>query len=151
MSIARGIEVCSRELFGLVAVQCAFVDEKMLNESALSNKPAKDSLPTRDAFAVLFFVSVGMLFDPHILVEKPLLVLATAFIIVFGKSAAAYLIVRAFGHPRSTALTISASLAQIGEFAFIIAGLGVTLELIDRTSTRLNSSQQCASRMTYSA
>src|SRR3546814_11375659 len=71
-----------------------------------------------------------MLFDPHILVEQPLMVLATAFIIVFGKSAAAYLIVRAFGHPRSTALTISASLAQIGEFAFIIAGLGVTLELM---------------------
>src|SRR3546814_3026143 len=98
----------------------------------------------RDAFAVLFFVSVGMLFDPHILVEQPLLVLATAFIIVFGKSAAAYLIVRAFGHPRSTALTISASLAQIGEFAFIIAGLCVTLELMpseaDRKSTRLNSS-----------
>jgi CPA2 family monovalent cation:H+ antiporter-2 len=84
----------------------------------------------RDAFAVLFFVSVGMLFDPHILVEQPLLVLATAFIIIFDKSAAAYVIVRASGHPNSTALTISASLAQIGEFAFIIAGLGVTLEIM---------------------
>jgi CPA2 family monovalent cation:H+ antiporter-2 len=71
-----------------------------------------------------------MLFDPHILLEQPLLVLATAFIIIFGKSAAAYVIVRAFGHPNGTALTISASLAQIGEFAFIIAGLGVTLKLM---------------------
>jgi CPA2 family monovalent cation:H+ antiporter-2 len=76
---------------------------------------------------VLFFVSVGMLFDPRILVEQPHLVLATTFIVMFGKSAAAYLIVSAFGRPRATALTISASLAQIGEFAFIIAALGVTL------------------------
>src|SRR3546814_17105835 len=97
----------------------------LLNESGLSHKAAQDSLPMRDAFAVLFFVSVGMLFDPHILVEQPLLVLATAFIIVFGKSAAAYLIVRAFGPPRSPAMTISASLAQIGAFAFIIAGIDI--------------------------
>src|SRR5690606_17161334 len=84
----------------------------------------------RDAFAVLFFVSVGMLFDPAILLGEPLLVLATTFIIMFGKSAAAYLIVRGFGHPKSTALTISASLAQIGEFAFIIAALGVALGIL---------------------
>lgn len=79
---------------------------------------------------MLFFVSVGMLFDPMILVREPLLVLATVLIIMFGKSAAAYLIVRAFGHPRATALTISASLAQIGEFAFIIAALGVALGIL---------------------
>src|SRR5690606_31235576 len=100
------------------------------NESELSHKAANDSLPLRDAFAVLFFVSVGMLFDPMILVQRPLEVLATAFIILFGKSAAAYSIVRAFGHPSQTALTISASLAQIGEFAFIIAGLGVALGMM---------------------
>jgi CPA2 family monovalent cation:H+ antiporter-2 len=102
----------------------------LLNESELSHKAAQDSLPMRDAFAVLFFVSVGMLFDPAILVEAPLLVLATTLIVMFGKSAAAYLIVRAFGHPKSTALTISASLAQIGEFAFIIAALGVGLGIL---------------------
>ncbi|MFC3714932.1 YbaL family putative K(+) efflux transporter [Luteimonas soli] len=130
LSIALGIAVGSAELFGVSFALGAFFAGMLLNESELSHKAAQDSLPMRDAFAVLFFVSVGMLFDPHILVEQPLLVLATAFIIVFGKSAAAYLIVRAFGHPRSTALTISASLAQIGEFAFIIAGLGVTLELM---------------------
>lgn len=130
LSIALGIAVGSAELFGVSFALGAFFAGMLLNESELSHKAAQDSLPMRDAFAVLFFVSVGMLFDPHILVEQPLLVLATAFIIIFGKSAAAYLIVRAFGHPRSTALTISASLAQIGEFAFIIAGLGVTLELM---------------------
>src|SRR5690606_19136987 len=108
----------------------AFFAGMLLNESELSHKAAQDSLPMRDAFAVLFFVSVGMLFDPMILVREPLLVLATTLIIMFGKSAAAYLIVRAFGHPKSTALTISASLAQIGEFAFIIAALGVTLGIL---------------------
>src|SRR3546814_21030874 len=130
LSIALGIAVGSAELFGVSFALGAFFAGMLLNESELSHKAAQDSLPMRDAFAVLFFVSVGMLFDPHILVEQQLLVLATAFIIVFGKSAAAYLIVRAFGHPRSTALTISASLAQIGEFAFLIAALGVTLELM---------------------
>src|SRR3546814_18832658 len=84
-----------------------------------------------------------MLFDPHILLEQPLLVLATAFIIVFGKSAAAYLIVRAFGKPRSTALTISASLAQIGKIALIIPGRGVNLQLIpsEATATVLHGAQ----------
>jgi CPA2 family monovalent cation:H+ antiporter-2 len=93
----------------------------ILSESELSHRAAEESLPLRDAFSVLFFVSVGMLFDPSILVREPLLVLATVLIIVVGKSLAAWLIVRAFGHPNSTALTISASLAQIGEFSFILA------------------------------
>jgi CPA2 family monovalent cation:H+ antiporter-2 len=130
LSIALGVAFGSAELFGVSFALGAFFAGMLLNESELSHKAAQDSLPMRDAFAVLFFVSVGMLFDPHILVEQPLLVLATAFIIIFGKSAAAYVIVRAFGHPNSTALTISASLAQIGEFAFIIAGLGVTLQIM---------------------
>ena len=81
---------------------------------------------------MLFFVSVGMLFDPNILVQHPWQVLATTLIIVFGKSAAAYMLVRAFGHPNATALTISTSLAQIGEFAFIIAGLGLTLGILPK-------------------
>ena len=130
LAIALGVAFGSAALFGVSFALGAFFAGMLLNESELSHKAAQDSLPMRDAFAVLFFVSVGMLFDPHILLEQPLLVLATAFIIIFGKSAAAYVIVRAFGHPNGTALTISASLAQIGEFAFIIAGLGVTLKLM---------------------
>ncbi|HZW17906.1 MAG TPA: YbaL family putative K(+) efflux transporter [Luteimonas sp.] len=137
LSIALGIAVGSAELFGVSFALGAFFAGMLLNESELSHKAAQDSLPMRDAFAVLFFVSVGMLFDPHSLLEQPLLILATAFIILFGKSAAAYLIVRAFGHPNRTALTISASLAQIGEFAFIIAGLGVSLKILPPTGQAL--------------
>jgi CPA2 family monovalent cation:H+ antiporter-2 len=102
----------------------------VLAESELSHRAAEDSLPLRDAFAVLFFVSVGMLFDPAILVEMPLAVIATFLIIVIGKSLAAYLIVRGFGHSSAVALTISASLAQIGEFSFILATLGTSLGLL---------------------
>ncbi len=130
LAIALGIAFGSALLFGVSFALGAFFAGMLLNESELSHKAANDSLPLRDAFAVLFFVSVGMLFDPMILVNRPLEVLATAFIIMFGKSAAAFFIVRAFGHPVSTALTISASLAQIGEFAFIIAGLGVALRML---------------------
>lgn len=131
LSIALGVAYGSAELFGVSFALGAFFAGLLLNESELSHKAASDSLPLRDAFAVLFFVSVGMLFDPRILIEQPLHVLATVLIILFGKSAAAYVIVRAFGYPNITALTISASLAQIGEFAFIIAGLGVTLGIMN--------------------
>lgn len=130
LAIALGVAYGSAKLFGVSFALGAFFAGMLLNESELSHKAADDSLPLRDAFAVLFFVSVGMLFDPEILIERPLEVLATVLIIVFGKSIAAYAIVRAFGYPNSTALTISASLAQIGEFAFIIAGLGVGLHLL---------------------
>ncbi len=132
LAIALGVAFGSATLFGVSYALGAFFAGMLLNESELSHKAANDSLPLRDAFAVLFFVSVGMLFDPNILVEHPFEVLGTAFIILFGKSAAAYLIVRAFGHPNSTALTISASLAQIGEFAFIIAGLGMDLDILPK-------------------
>lgn len=87
-------------------------------------------MPLRDAFAVLFFVSVGMLFNPAVLLDQPFAVLATVLIIVLGKSAAAYFIVRGFGHPPAVAFTVSASLAQIGEFSFILVGLGVTLGMM---------------------
>ncbi|MCR6685468.1 YbaL family putative K(+) efflux transporter [Pseudoxanthomonas sp.] len=130
LAIALGVAFGAAALFGVSFALGAFFAGMMLNESELSHKAANDSLPLRDAFAVLFFVSVGMLFDPAILVEHPWQVLATAAIIMFGKSAAAFFIVRAFGHPKMTALTISASLAQIGEFAFIIAGLGVALRIL---------------------
>ncbi|WP_337244546.1 YbaL family putative K(+) efflux transporter [Luteimonas sp. gir] len=130
LAIALGVAFGSAAIFSVSFALGAFFAGMLLNESELSHKAANDSLPLRDAFAVLFFVSVGMLFDPRILLVHPWQVLATALIIIFGKSAAAFLIVRAFKHPTSTALTISASLAQIGEFAFIIAGLGVALDIL---------------------
>jgi len=130
LAIAMGVAFGSAELFGVSFALGAFFAGMLLNESEFSHQAAQDSLPMRDAFAVLFFVSVGMLFDPRILLVHPWQVLATTMIILFGKSAAAYVIVRAFGHPNATALTISTSLAQIGEFAFIIAGLGLSLGLM---------------------
>jgi CPA2 family monovalent cation:H+ antiporter-2 len=127
----------SRELFRLsvlvIALGVAFgavFAGMILSESKLSQQAATETLPLRDAFAVLFFVSVGMLFDPTILVREPLPVLATLLIILVGKSLAAYAIVRAFGYANATALTISTSLAQIGEFSFILANLGVALLLL---------------------
>ena len=130
LAIALGVAFGSAMLFGVSFALGAFFAGMVLAESELSHRAAEESLPLRDAFAVLFFVSVGMLFDPTILVRDPLLVLATCFIIIFGKSVAAFLIVRAFRHPRGTALIISASLAQIGEFSFILAALGVDLNLL---------------------
>ena len=130
LAIALGIATGSAVVFGVSFALGAFFAGMILNESELSHEAAENSLPLRDAFAVLFFVSVGMLFNPAILIQEPLPVLATFLVIVFGKSVAAYVIVRLFGHPNSTALTIAASLAQIGEFSFILVGLGVTLELL---------------------
>src|SRR5690606_6254733 len=108
----------------------AFFAGMIMSESELSHQAAEETLPLRDAFSVLFFVAVGMLFNPAILLEDPLPILATLFIILIGKSVAAFLIVLAFRHPVATALTISASLAQIGEFSFILAELGVQLRLL---------------------
>ena len=130
LAIALGVAFGAAMLFGVSFALGAFFAGMLLNESALSHKAAADSLPMRDAFAVLFFVSVGMLFDPRILLAHPLHVLATVLIIVLGKSLAAWAIVRAFGRPEATARTIAASLAQIGEFSFILAGLGVALGLL---------------------
>ncbi|MGL4753292.1 MAG: YbaL family putative K(+) efflux transporter [Aeromonadaceae bacterium] len=130
LAIALGIAFGAVELFDVSFALGAFFAGIVLNGSELSHKAANDSLPLRDAFAVLFFVSVGMLFNPAILLTAPLAVLASVIIILFGKSLAAYGIVRLFGHDRHTALTISASLAQIGEFSFILLGLGITLGLL---------------------
>lgn len=102
----------------------------VLRESELSHRAAEESLPLRDAFSVLFFVSVGMLFDPMVLVQYPLQVLAVVAIILFGKSLAAFILVLALRYPINTAVTVSASLAQIGEFSFILAALGMQLELL---------------------
>ncbi|NLS02358.1 Kef family K(+) transporter [Rhizobium sp. P32RR-XVIII] len=130
LAIALGVAFGASKLFGVSLALGAFFAGMVLSESELSHRAAQESLPLRDAFAVLFFVSVGMLFDPNILVDKPLPVLATVFIIVIGKSVAAFLIVLLFRRPVGTALTISASLGQIGEFSFILAALGVDLGLL---------------------
>ena len=137
LAIALGVAFGSAMLFGVSFALGAFFAGMLLNESELSHKAANDSLPLRDAFAVLFFVSVGMLFNPSILVEHPWQVLATFLTITLGKSVAAFFIVRAFGHPTGTALTISVSLAQIGEFSFILAGLGVGLAILPETGRDL--------------
>ncbi|MFT4248808.1 MAG: YbaL family putative K(+) efflux transporter [Pseudomonas sp.] len=137
LAIALGVAFGSAMLFGVSFALGAFFAGMLLNESELSHKAANDSLPLRDAFAVLFFVSVGMLFNPHILVEHPWQVLATFLTITVGKSVVAFFIVRAFGHPTATALTISVSLAQIGEFSFILAGLGVGLAILPETGRDL--------------
>ena len=130
LATALGIAFGSAELFGVSFALGAFFAGVVLSESDFSHQAAADSLPLQDAFAVLFFVSVGMLFDPSILVREPLAVLAVVVVIVVGKSLAAFGIVLAFGYPASTAFTVSASLAQIGEFSFILAGLGVALGLL---------------------
>lgn len=137
LAIALGVAFGSAEMFGVSFALGAFFAGMILNESEFSHQAANETLPLRDAFAVLFFVSVGMLFDPRILVEHPLEVLATFLIIVFGKSAAAYVIVRSFGKSNSTALMISTSLAQIGEFSFILAGLGLQLEILPKDGQNL--------------
>jgi monovalent cation:H+ antiporter-2, CPA2 family len=130
LSIALGVAYAAAELFGVSLALGAFFAGMMLSESRLSQQAATESLPLRDAFAVLFFVSVGMLFNPGIVIAAPLALLATVLIIVLGKSIAAYAVVRLFGLPGPTALTISASLAQIGEFSFILASLGLSLGLL---------------------
>ncbi len=130
LSIALGVAFGAAELFGISFALGAFFAGMILSESELSQQAAAESLPLRDAFAVLFFISVGMLFDPSILLREALPVLATLLIIVVGKSMAALGIALAFGHPLTTALAVAVSLAQIGEFSFILAGLGVNLALL---------------------
>lgn len=130
LAIALGVAFGAAYVFDVSFALGAFFAGMILGESELSRRAAEETLPLRDAFAVLFFVSVGMLFDPAVVIERPWPLLATVTIIVLGKSVAAFAIVRAFGHPNRTALTISASLAQIGEFSFILAGLGTDLGVL---------------------
>ena len=130
VAAAVGIAYGSAALFGVSFALGAFFAGMVLRESEFSHRAAHESLPLQDAFSVLFFVSVGMLFDPWVLVDQPLQVLAVVGIIVVGKSLAAALLVLLFRYPLNTALTVSASLAQIGEFSFILAALGVSLKLL---------------------
>ncbi|MGB7947899.1 MAG: cation:proton antiporter, partial [Candidatus Binatia bacterium] len=130
IAVAVGIAYGSAALFGVSFALGAFFAGMVLRESPLSHRAAEESLPLRDAFSVLFFVSVGMLFDPNILIRQPLQVFVVVLIIIFGKSLAAFFLVLLFRYPLNTALTVSASLAQIGEFSFILANLGVSLGLL---------------------
>ena len=130
VAAALGIAFASAALFGVSFALGAFFAGMVMRESEFSHRAAEESLPLRDAFAVLFFVSVGMLFDPWVLIERPLQVLAVVSIILVGKSLAAAALVLALRYPLGTALTVSASLAQIGEFSFILVGLGLSLGLL---------------------
>jgi len=137
IALALGVAFGSARLFGVSFALGAFFAGVVINESELGRRAAADSQPLQDAFAVLFFVAVGMLFDPAILIRQPLQVLAVLAIIVVGKSLAALGIVLALGNSLGTALTVAAALAQIGEFSFILAGLGVGLGLLPSAGSSL--------------
>lgn len=130
VAAAVGLAVGAAALFGVSVALGAFFAGLVLRESAFSERAAHESLPLRDAFAVLFFVAVGMLFDPKVLIEQPLAVLATVAVILVGKTVAAAALVLLLKYPLSTALTVAVSLAQIGEFSFILLGLGQSLNLV---------------------
>ena len=130
LAIALGVAYGSAELFGVSFALGAFFAGMVMASSTLSAQAMKDTLPLRDAFAVLFFVSVGMLFNPRIIVEQPLALVGTIAIIIGVKSFAAYVLMRGFGHDRKAATVLAASLAQVGEFSFILIGMGVQLEIV---------------------
>ncbi|MYM80407.1 Kef family K(+) transporter [Duganella sp. FT50W] len=130
IAAAVGIAYASTHYFGVSFALGSFFAGMVLRESSLAHRAAEESLPLRDAFAVLFFVSVGMLFEPSVLTEQPLKLLAVVAIVVVGKSVAAFLLVLLLRYPAKTALMVSASLAQIGEFSFILAALGLSLKLM---------------------
>ncbi len=137
LTVALGLAFGSAKLFSVSFALGAFFAGMVLHESELSHKAAANSLPLQDAFAVLFFVSVGMLFDPWVLVREPLMVVAVLLLILVGKSLIAMGVVLLMGYPLSTALFTSASLAQIGEFSFILAGLGITHGLLPQEGLNL--------------
>lgn len=130
VAAAVGVAYGSAKLFDVSFALGAFFAGMMMRESEFSHRAADESLPLRDAFSVLFFVSVGMLFDPRVLLDEPLKVLAVVGIIMVGKTIAAIVLVLGFRYPLNSALTVGASLAQIGEFSFILAGLGMALGLL---------------------
>lgn len=137
IAVAVGIAYGAAVLFGVSFALGAFFAGMVMRESPLSHRAAEESLPFRDAFSVLFFVSVGMLFDPRVLVQEPYHVLAVVGIIVIGKSLAAFVLVLLFRYPLNTALTVSAGLAQIGEFSFILGQLGLSLGILPKEASSL--------------
>jgi CPA2 family monovalent cation:H+ antiporter-2 len=144
LATALGLAFGSAELFGVSFALGAFFAGVVLSESDLSHQAAADSLPLRDAFAVLFFVSVGMLFDPTILLREPLGVAAVLFVILVVKSLAAVAVVLASGLPLASALRVAAGLAQIGEFSFILAGLGTALGVLPPEGRDLSWPARCS-------
>ena len=132
LATALGIAAIASEVFGVSFALGAFFAGAVVNESELSHRAATDALPLQDAFAVLFFLSVGILFNPLVVVRSPMQVLALVAVIVVGKSVASFTLLRVLRQSTRTALTIGGSLAQIGEFSFIVAGMGVTLGLFTR-------------------
>ncbi|HDR9025512.1 TPA: cation:proton antiporter [Burkholderia vietnamiensis] len=130
IAAAVGIAFGAAKLFDVSFALGAFFAGMMMRESEFSRRAADETLPLRDAFSVLFFISVGMLFDPKVLIEQPLHVIEVAAIVLIGKTLAAVALVIAFRYPLNTALTVGAGLAQIGEFSFILAGLGRALGLL---------------------
>ncbi len=137
LAIALGVAYGSALFFGVTFSLGAFFAGMVMAGSTLANQAMKDTLPLRDAFAVLFFVSVGMLFDPAVLWNEPVALLATLLIILIIKTAAAWGVLRVFGHTQSNALFLAVSLAQIGEFSFILIGMSVDLEIIPSTARDL--------------
>jgi monovalent cation:H+ antiporter-2, CPA2 family len=137
LTMALGVAFGASELFGVSFALGAFFAGMIMAESQLSQSAAQETLPLRDAFAVLFFVSVGMLFDPGIVLEQPVLVVVTLLIILAGNAAAVFTITRLFGQSLQSALSLGLTLAQIGEFSFILAGLGITLELLPESGRDL--------------
>ena len=137
LAVALGIAVGAASLFGVSFALGAFFAGVVIAESDLSHQAAADALPLQDAFAVLFFVSVGMLFDPLVLVREPLRVLMVLTVVILIKGTVTFAIVRGFGRPVRSSLLISASLAQIGEFSFIVAGLGILLGLLPEDARSL--------------
>ncbi|MES3034806.1 MAG: cation:proton antiporter [Gemmatimonadota bacterium] len=132
LTTALGIATLASEVFGVSFALGAFFAGAVVSESELSHRAASEALPMQDAFAVLFFLSVGFLFDPTVVLESPMALLALVAVVVVGKFATSFLLMRILQQPARSALVIGGSLAQIGEFSFIVAGLGVTLGLIDR-------------------
>jgi len=130
LAIALGVAYGATHFFGVSFALGAFFAGMVMSSSTLSQQAMRETLPLRDAFAVLFFVSVGMLFNPTVVLSAPLALIGTVAIIIFVKSVAAYYIVRGFGHDHDKGLTIAASLAQIGEFSFILISMGVTLDIV---------------------
>jgi CPA2 family monovalent cation:H+ antiporter-2 len=130
IAAAVGVAYASAVLFGVSFALGAFFAGMVMRSSSLSHRAAAESLPLRDAFSVLFFVSVGMLFDPGMVLEEPVRLLLVLAVVMVGKSLAASAIVLAFRYPLNTALVVSAGLAQVGEFSFILVGLGLQLQLI---------------------
>jgi monovalent cation:H+ antiporter-2, CPA2 family len=130
LSVALGVAFIAAELFGVSFALGAFVAGMVLSESELSQRAAEESLPLRDAFAVLFFISVGMLFDPVVILREPLPLLATVLVVLIGGAGTAFVMMRLLGHSLGTALLIAAGLGQIGEFSFILADLGIGLEVL---------------------